>query len=486
VSKITGYAALATVKTDDQLVIVDIHDTSMASSGTTKKISVGTVQSLSWINAVTQFGADNTGATDNATVFGNIATAIGTSPAVVYLPAGTYKTSTGLPSLVQGQSIIGDGSSLTFVTYTGSGTCLSISVNGTFTGGQYAGRVQGVYMSGFTAGASAVGIQVEDLQGLTIDDVAVYGMGGKGIYYLHGTGWAEESTVRARIVQCGTYGTNTSGAVVFDGTSFDYSNFDFTIVTLPGTHGIILQNGAQLRGAKLRVRGNFYARTTANTGAVIAVAPAGGSDTSYITDASFDIAVESAGTGGQIGHTLLLMGSTNSGSQFTGNGVLSFNPFGPNTIFSQGISNANFVPIGISGYIQDGLTNGPPGNPGDALFVYGGSIWYPNGHLNSRPGGGVDVYWNFGDVCEGQLTNGNNSLVFHATSGGNFIRRTVLALAQPSTGAAGTVTWPAGTKWPGGTAPTLSSTNNFVDIIDFLYLPDTGFWYGTLRGTHYA
>jgi hypothetical protein len=40
VSRITDYAALATTQSDDLLPVVDVHDTSMAATGTTKKITV--------------------------------------------------------------------------------------------------------------------------------------------------------------------------------------------------------------------------------------------------------------------------------------------------------------------------------------------------------------------------------------------------------------------------------------------------------------
>lgn len=441
------------------------------------------LRSVDWLNVVTMFGADNTGATDTTTALQAAIAAIPAGGGVIYLPAGTYKHS-GTLAFKQNQGMTGDGSAVTTLTYTGSGTAVTITISGSFTGGEYAGKFSGFFLSGYTAGASAVGIQVGNLQGLDLQDAAIYGFGGKGLYYLFGTGWAEQSTVRARIVQCGTYGTATSGAVVFDGTSFDYGNYDFTIVTSPGVHGVILQNGAQLRGARLRMRGNFYARTTANTGAVIAIAPAGGSDTSYITDAHLDVAVESAGTGGQIAHTSVLLGSTSAASQLTGQGVLSFNPFGPSTLFFQGFSNANFCPFGFSGYIQDGTSAGPP-YAGDGLTVQGGVAYSLNGHLNSRPGGGNDVYFQFGPICEGQLTNGNNSLVFHGAGSGSYLRSVELWLAQPSSGAAGTVTWPAGTKWPAGAAPTLSSVNGRVDKLRFTFLAE-GNWYGELVGTNYA
>lgn len=439
-----------------------------------------------WFN-VLDTNADAQDVADATVAFAQTAAKLGGQPGVIYVPAGSYTLSGSLPTLVNGQSIIGDGSAATFINYTGSGTFLKAGLAGgaSFTGGTYAGKIGGLYLSGYSAGASAVGVQLVDLQGFTVDDLAVYGFGGKGVYFTTSLGYSEEATVRARVVQCGTYGSATSGAVVFDSTSFDYGNFDFTIVSYPGTHGVVLQNGAQLRGVDFRVRGNFYARASANTGAVIALAPAGGSDTSYITDAKVDVAVESAGASG-VGHTFVLLGSTNSASQFTGSGVLSFNPFGPSTIYSQGFSNAHFVPFGFSGYVQDGTQAGPPGSAGDALQIMGGINQYPNGTLSSKPGGGVDIYWQFGNVAEGQLSSGNNILAFHATTGGSVVRVCDLWLAQPSSGAAGTVTWPAGTKWPAGTPPTLSSTNGYVDHLRFTYLPDTGFWYGDLIGVHYS
>ena len=39
-SKISQYAAIASVQSDDEMVIVDVHDTSMASTGTTKRMTV--------------------------------------------------------------------------------------------------------------------------------------------------------------------------------------------------------------------------------------------------------------------------------------------------------------------------------------------------------------------------------------------------------------------------------------------------------------
>lgn len=64
------------------------------------------------------------------------------------------------------------------------------------------------------------------------------------------------------------------------------------------------------------------------------------------------------------------------------------------------------------------------------------------------------------------LANGDNTLTFSGPiSGGDYI----LILKQPASGAAGTVTWPATVAWDADTAPTLTVTNNKVDVIQFYY-----------------
>ena len=52
-------------------------------------------------------------------------------------------------------------------------------------------------------------------------------------------------------------------------------------------------------------------------------------------------------------------------------------------------------------------------------------------------------------------------------------------------GTARTITWPGSVKWPSGTGPTLTSTNNKVDILSFLS-PDNGTtWYGFVGGQNF-
>jgi hypothetical protein len=57
-----------------------------------------------------------------------------------------------------------------------------------------------------------------------------------------------------------------------------------------------------------------------------------------------------------------------------------------------------------------------------------------------------------------------------------------IILSFTADGTARTITWPAAVRWPGGTAPTMTSTNNKVDTI-VLYTYDGGTnWFGFVSG----
>ncbi|NTW32416.1 MAG: LamG domain-containing protein, partial [Bacteroidetes bacterium] len=78
----------------------------------------------------------------------------------------------------------------------------------------------------------------------------------------------------------------------------------------------------------------------------------------------------------------------------------------------------------------------------------------------------TSLNWANGNVQHIQLANGAQTFTFaNSLDGGRY----VLFLKQPSSGAAGTVTWPATVLWSGGTAPTLTTTNDKVDVISFIY-----------------
>ncbi len=93
--------------------------------------------------------------------------------------------------------------------------------------------------------------------------------------------------------------------------------------------------------------------------------------------------------------------------------------------------------------------------------------------------------------------NINNSQVFTVALNSNISTLTIsnvesrantaqgFTLILTADGTARTITWPASIKWPSGTGPTLTSTNNKVDILSFL-TPDNGTtWYGFVGGQNF-
>lgn len=88
------------------------------------------------------------------------------------------------------------------------------------------------------------------------------------------------------------------------------------------------------------------------------------------------------------------------------------------------------------------------------------------------------------DLANGSLQiltlTGNCTFTFPtATAGRSFI----LLLRQDGTGSR-TVTWPAAVKWPGGTAPTITTTASRQDI--FSFVSDGTNWFGATGGQNYT
>lgn len=420
------------------------------------------------------YGADPTGATDSTAAINRAIAALGTSAGNIVFSVGTYVwgTSSDLTQLIQNQGIVGQGSQVTNFTYKGNNQAINEFLSGVFDGSKQAGKFTGFTLSGFSAGGSAVGLQYGDLQGIFIDDVAINGFGKAGLYGKNVAGWSEQSTVRIRLTQ------NTAG-YLFDTGSFDYSNYDLTVVANANQNGIQLQNNAQLQGVQLRMRGNFNMGVT-NTGAVIAVAPAGGSDTSSIKTSFCDIAVETAATN-TTGHFTIKNNTTSGASQLYLAGVVTFNNVAGNF---QGTSFVTGQPLSVFGTMNDTVF-GTMAN-GDAGVAVGAFDQNVNGNLTSPLFAG-NIFVQAGDIQAFQLASGATTVSFQSVS--TWGRRMDLFIKQPSSGAAGTITWPTGAggvKWSGGVTPTLSSVNSRIDHIRLAFLPAENSWFGELIGTNYA
>lgn len=84
-----------------------------------------------------------------------------------------------------------------------------------------------------------------------------------------------------------------------------------------------------------------------------------------------------------------------------------------------------------------------------------------------------------GNVHKSTLT-GNCTYTFTAPPTGSVV---ILEVIQDATGSR-TVTWPAAVHWSGGTAPTLTTTANKVDIFTFYYNGTT--YFGVTSGLNYT
>tara|TARA_R110002020_G_scaffold7771_3_gene32244 strand:+ start:8943 stop:9914 length:972 start_codon:yes stop_codon:yes gene_type:complete len=94
--------------------------------------------------------------------------------------------------------------------------------------------------------------------------------------------------------------------------------------------------------------------------------------------------------------------------------------------------------------------------------------------------GMLGMDWNDGNNQYIQLTSDapgltNTFAASNPLDGATYI----LQIKQPSSGAAGTVTWGASVKWPGGAAPTLTATNDAIDIVTLVYNGTTTHYYAT-------
>ena len=89
---------------------------------------------------------------------------------------------------------------------------------------------------------------------------------------------------------------------------------------------------------------------------------------------------------------------------------------------------------------------------------------------NGNSGTADTIAWTAGNKQKSTLT-GNCTFTFTAPQGACNL---MLRLIQDGTGSR-TVTWPATVKWPGGTAPTLTTDAAAIDIVSF-YFDGTNYW----------
>jgi hypothetical protein len=422
---------------------------------------------------VDTYGADPTGATDSTSAFVAAQAAGGSGAYQLVLGVGTYVlgTTSDMNTFGPNQGMIGQGSTVTMITYKGSATCVNIYQT-PFNSSSNGGSFGGYSISGTGAGSTAIAMSWGNMQGARCHDITIESFGGASAIGLQfknvGSSWSEQAEWTAiKLIQ------NTVN-ILFDTGSYDYSLYQFLIVANAGQDGVRMQNNCSLEGCRFELRGNFYTGT-GNTAAVFAIDRGNSSGQSRIDGAQVFVNVETDGGTG-VGHYTILMNGGSS-SQFTGTGVLEFHDI---TGSFQGYTNTGGAQFGFSGFISE-ITLGFI-IPSDALIVQGGTQWNVHGSLTSQTF--AQIYTQFGDVQCFQLPSGNTTAALYGIPGTR-ARRIELYIAQPASGSAGTITWPTNVYFPGG-APTLSTTNGAIDRVRLTYVPSSGNWFCELTGTGYV
>jgi hypothetical protein len=459
----------------------------ISGGGTGATTAIGALQNLGAAPSlrlvyVDEYGSDPTGATPSDTAVNTAIGLLGTSPGAIVFGVGTYELANNHALHSPQQCVIGPGSPVCTINYTGTGALFDFSNQGTFNNGYTAGILSGITISGQYSG-NQIGFSYANLQTMIVRDVKFYGLYG-GAWYGYivagSGGYAEELHAdEVLISECGNFsgwciGYNGSN---YTAPSFDYLFINMVVVVEANIDVIAVYNNAQIQGGEIHIRGNLHGAGS-NTGAIFSVERGNAGGVGYMTNLNLDVSMECGN--GAVGHYTVWMGATNGTSQFLGIGNLYAYPAG---CASQGQHNAGGPVIAISG-----RTNAPDGtqmNAGTAFAVIGSTDWDPRFANFGTLYLGVQVYWELADTQCALLGNGaNGTLVFNGTD--SFVRKGTLMLKQPASGTPGTVTWPASVLWIGGVAPTLSVVSGYTDHFSFIWVPAVSKWYGQYIGTYHG
>ena len=485
-----------------------------------------------WINVVTQYGADPTGATPSTTAIQAAIAAAQTTGRTVYFPAGTYKISSSL--LVGGGSpgaitICGDGWDSQIVLANGSnayifdfGTAAAPGGNTQYTPGL---TIRDLYLNcnGTNQTTGGGGIYARGAVWCVFDHLWIEAPYNHGLrFYQDGTGnYGHHNTVTNCLFKDGKTVTGSGAGLAMRVEQADENLFS----------GCTFQDCGNTSAAQ---NGQVY-DTSAGLSTYSACHFVGGATGApFLKSDSSPGRIIFAGNqfdGSNAADSVLVQGS---GHVFTGNQFLNVgqgmssgqaaaihlngatgvtvegNTFGASTAYAVAVledSSANSNYIGLNSYTGTWLNSKPVVLAGAATLAVASSIGLSPGGTTKflradgtwqtpSAGGGGDTlyaYGNTGSAPSLVLASGNVITATISASAVTFTFGTApsaaysftLILNSGTTGGA-TVTWPSGTRWQDAIPPALSQTANFTDILVFT-TTDTGTnWYGSLAGVHFA
>jgi hypothetical protein len=453
------------------------------------------LRGTAWLNVVTQFGADNTGAADSTTAIQNAINALSASAGgVVYLPAGTYKvTSTLTMSNLLYAYVRGDGRWATTIKFTGTGDCLRV-FNTDTTGKLTGGGLLDFTIDGTSAGNSSAGLHYGDMRAGELR-IAVQNFSGTssiGVHLDNQNAWTEECFGYLWL-------SNNTQNLVFDVSgattataSFGYSDFGTQIVAHANQDGVVLASGALLYNSKLAVRANFAGSGSAQSNAVLRITgtvPAGHPNAaagSKLVTSRLDIQAECSSGGGSNAPQTIAFGTLGTNLLTGCTGILDF------SMGTLAFAASNWTALGSAGsFVYSGfiagdfnLNNATSGLGSGRGPVLQGSVSYAKSLLATNNG---NLFVDAGDFFSATLTQ---SITVSLNPGGastfSSAQRKTVIIKQAAAGGPFTVAWPhtgspsttsPTVNWAGGTPPTMSTGASAVDVYE-LVTYDGATWYG--------
>lgn len=155
----------------DLLAVVDVNDPTEAPSGTTKKATLQSVNSLEWVNAVNRHGADPTGTADSTAAILAAIADVASSGGTAYLPNGTYLVSAP-PVLPSGVRLRGPDGNVYDTAHHGATLKLSAAW------AQGSAPVKAAVIAGTSAGGSEVSVSNLNIDCSASPSVTGIGNGG--------------------------------------------------------------------------------------------------------------------------------------------------------------------------------------------------------------------------------------------------------------------------------------------------------------------
>lgn len=222
------------------------------------------------------YGAVGNGSHDDTSAIqGAIDDALTAGGGVVFIPPGTYKTTSTITAQLSGKGLKIMAPAAATLSYYGSGDCLRFYDSSAPSGRTRANwsGIYGLNIDGGNASSGAVGLHAGDIQRLRVDEVVVRsfdGTGAKGIWFDNSVYWTENMQVRAFVSGCST-------GVVFEQTNGtnSFARADCWLQIEQGNianDGVTLRGGALMYQSRLHIVGNFKVGTPAPSSAVLRIA----------------------------------------------------------------------------------------------------------------------------------------------------------------------------------------------------------------------